>query len=64
MDRYRKTIAAVLGLLALAIAQGLVPDEWLPYANGALAVATALGVYGVRNATTPVLQDGPQDDAA
>jgi len=49
----RKFIAALIGALAIAVAQGLVPlaiGGWLPVI---IAFTTALGVYGVYNQKSP-----------
>lgn len=53
MARYRKTFVAVVGVLAQVIASGALPAEWLPWANVALALATALSVWRVPNETAP-----------
>ena len=49
MSRYRKAGVAVAGALAQAVAAGVVPEAWLPWAQVALAVATALGVWAAPN---------------
>lgn len=58
MSRYRKALVALGGaaLQALAYAataadSGLLPEAWRPWASVVIALATALGVYRVPNAT-------------
>lgn len=53
MDRYRKTITAVVGaviawvtLVLTSAPDSITGPEWL---SGAIGLATALGVYGVPN---------------
>lgn len=46
---YRKAVVAVVGLIAQAVALGLVPAADVKYATALVAAATALGVYGVSN---------------
>jgi hypothetical protein len=53
MTRYRKTAVAVLGgaaTIATAIPQ---ESPWWRWAQIIIAVATAVGVYSVRNAPAP-----------
>jgi hypothetical protein len=61
MDRYRKAWIAVAGagLQALALAataagSGLLPESWRPWASVVIALATALGVYGIPNTRPPL----------
>ena len=49
MDRYRKTIAAVVGVVAQLVATGVLDDPELKWASALIAVATAAGVYSVPN---------------
>lgn len=57
LSRYRKTAAALIGTGLTWAGVAYIPDghvsrpEW--YALG-VAIATAIGVYGVTNATAPV----------
>lgn len=54
----RKVGAAVAGLIALALASNLVPAEYVGYANTAIGVLTAVGVYKARNTEpTPDLSE-------
>ena len=50
---YKKLIAAACGLLALALANGLVHGEAAAAANAVLSVATLAGVYKADNAKKP-----------
>ncbi len=45
----RKFGVALLGLLVTAMAQGLVPEKYQPWAAVAIALGTALGVYKAEN---------------
>jgi hypothetical protein len=45
----RKAGVAVVGLIAVALAMGLLPDPWDKVATAILAVATYYGVYKVPN---------------
>lgn len=45
----RKFTAALVGAVAMIVATGLVPEEFVIYANAAIGFATALGVYKVEN---------------
>lgn len=49
----RKFLAAVVGVVAQAVAAGTLPDSWKPWAAIVLAVATAAGVFGIRNVDPP-----------
>jgi hypothetical protein len=56
----RKAAAAAVGILGQVIVLGLVPDEYLPWANVIVAVATMFGVYFVpKNA--PSQHDGDHE---
>ena len=46
----RKFGAALLGVLTMAVTQGLIPEEWRPWAAVLVALGTALGVYSAGNA--------------
>lgn len=50
----RKALVAAATFLASLIAQGVVPDAYLPYAFGVLAILGTYGVYAVPNADRPV----------
>ena len=45
----RKTVAAVVGILAQALALGLLPVPYSTWATAVLAFATVAGVYQVKN---------------
>lgn len=45
----RKALVAILGVVAMIVSSGLVHGTALAILNGALGLATALGVYGVPN---------------
>lgn len=47
----KKLIAAMAGLAAVGLSAGLVPSSERVLVTTILAVLSALGVYGVRNAT-------------
>lgn len=49
---YRKLIAAACGILALALANGLLHGEVAAAANAVLSVATLAGVYKAENKKT------------
>ena len=49
----RKWGIAVVGVLAQAAASGLLPEQYQPWGAVVIALATALGVYGVRNHPAP-----------
>jgi len=60
LNPYRKAAVAVLGALAQllvvldeALSVGVLPEAWVPWVRVALALGTALGVYGVRNSRGP-----------
>ncbi len=52
MARIRKTIVAVLGLAATLVSAGVLDDQAETIVSGLLALATAAGVYGVKNEPT------------
>lgn len=47
----RKAIVAVVGVLVQVAQSGLVPvpDKWQPWITAGIALATAAGVYSIRN---------------
>jgi hypothetical protein len=45
----RKAIVAVVGVVAQAIALGILSGDALHWAQVIVALATAVGVYGIRN---------------
>lgn len=49
MNQYRKALVALAGVLAQVIAVGVLDGQALHWANVALAVLTAAGVYQVPN---------------
>ena len=53
LPEIKKTVVAVLGVAALLASSGLLHGTAEAVVNGILAVATALGVYGVQNAPAP-----------
>lgn len=67
---------ALVGLAAQGVDAGLVPAHYQPYGAVVVALATALGVYQVRNATAPIsprsvaglpyepVEEPPADDTA
>lgn len=69
MKRIRKALVALAGallqlVLVLPDIQSYLPPEWSPYISGVIAVATAAGVYAVRNApTAPATLLEDDDDA-
>lgn len=54
----RKFGVALVGLAATALAQGLLPEQWRPWAAVVVALGTALGVYGIGNTSTPQRPQG------
>lgn len=60
---YRKSIAAVVGLLGtvLAALQPLLPDgsDWARYVGIGIAVLGAVGVYLAKNDVEPVVVEDP-----
>lgn len=61
MNRYSKAWVAVAGALAQiavvldqALDAGALPASWVPWVRVGLALATAVGVYAVRNTPAPV----------
>ena len=57
---YRKGIVAAVGLVAQALAAGLLTGTAATWAQVLLAIATALGVYGVPNEPLPLAR--PRSD--
>lgn len=53
--RVRKFLVAALGTAGMVVATGVLEDDVEVWVNAALAVGTALGVYGVKNARTTTL---------
>lgn len=67
MSNYRKAWVAIAGALAQiavvldqAVSAGILPDEWVPWVRVVLAVATAFGVWRVRNVPSTYV---PRHDA-
>lgn len=54
MSQYRKALVAIAGVVAQAVALGVLNGTVLHWANVLLAVLTALGVYGVANEPAPL----------
>lgn len=48
----RKFGAALVGAVAIAVAQGVVPEKYAPWAAVILALGTAVGVYKAENVPT------------
>lgn len=55
MARVRKFLVAALGTAAMVVSTGVLEEDVEVWVNAALAVGTALGVYGVKNARTTTL---------
>jgi len=49
MKRYAKAITAVVGLAATLVSSGALDGRAEAIVSGLLAIATAAGVYGVKN---------------
>lgn len=45
----RKALVAIVGFIANALAAGILPADAVPYAVAIISLATAAGVYGVKN---------------
>lgn len=60
ISEVKKAVVAVVGLIAMLLSTGLLHGNVEAIAAGIVSVATALGVYGAKNAS-PV-NDGPDDD--
>lgn len=64
----KKAAVAAVGLVAQVVASGVLTGAALHWAQGVLAVATLLGVYGVRNVvvvpSAPVAPVAPVPPAA
>lgn len=55
--RARKYLVALMGVAAQLLAAGVIPDPWASRVQLVLALATALGVYGVANARVPAPEE-------
>jgi len=49
VSRIRKALVAVAGVVAQAVALGVLPPAWQPWGAVLVALATALGVYATPN---------------
>lgn len=49
----RKALVAAATFLASLIAQGVIPEQYVPYVLGLLAVLGTYGVWAVPNAQAP-----------
>ena len=58
LQRARKFVAALVGVLVQVLALNVLPDEWHPWATVVVAVLTAFSVYGLPNAQ-PADPDAP-----
>lgn len=59
LSEVRKTVIGVVGFVVavlaafLTIAAGSIPNEWLPWVQVAVAVATSYGIFSVPNQPPP-----------
>lgn len=58
VKRARKAIIGALGLGALLVSSGVLDDKTEAIVSGVIAVATALGIYQVRNEPTGAVNGG------
>lgn len=54
LPHYSKFIVAIVGAVATAVSEGLVPEDWNSYLTVAIVFLTALGVYQVPNEEKPM----------
>jgi hypothetical protein len=59
ISRYLKFVSAVVGLLALGLANGLLSGSAAHYVSLVIGAATALGVYAAPNAPAPSAPSSP-----
>jgi hypothetical protein len=57
VNKIRKALVAVLGTAAMVVSTGVLHESAEVWVNAALALATAAGVYGVRNEPAATVHD-------
>lgn len=53
-ERARKFIVAAVGVLAMVVSTGVLEEDLEIYVNAVIGVATAFGVYQVKNVRSPL----------